>query len=398
MTDVPRRPKVLVVDDDQTIRRVIVQLLSKDEAYDLYQASNGTEGLQVTTDVRPDLIISDYLMPGIDGFELCRLVKQNPELSSTVFILLTMSTDVNKKIEGLSYGADDFVEKSQPSAVLMGKVKAFLRMKVLQNELQEEKQKLALANEVLERNFKELISILLKIVETIVPGTSGRAKISKAIAEHLADRFSLGEEEKKNIVASATLHEIGKAGLPERVKEKSYESLQGTEKTIFQQHPAIGSMIISSISGFRNAANDVSHQLENYDGSGTPDGLRGEEISLGARILRAIVFQEELFMTGSSTADTVREMKSSMNKVLDPMVASEVTEFLIQHDADFSHDKEKVAIEDLKSGMVVAEDVYSVNGIKLLPMGTKLQDRILQLILDRSLTDPVIGGVYVYKS
>ncbi|MDD5244363.1 MAG: response regulator, partial [Syntrophorhabdaceae bacterium] len=128
--------KILLVDDDPVFRNAIGKYLSKYPTFDVYEASDGEEGLRRALEVKPDLIISDYYMPKTDGIEFCRKVKGNPELSSAIFILLTIEKEVFHKIKGLEQGADDYIEKSTSAAVLMSKIKAFLRIKQLQNELQ----------------------------------------------------------------------------------------------------------------------------------------------------------------------------------------------------------------------------------------------------------------------
>jgi putative two-component system response regulator len=281
--------KILLVDDDPVFRNAIGKYLSKYPTFDVYEASDGEEGLRRALEVKPDLIISDYYMPKTDGIEFCRKVKGNPELSSAIFILLTIEKEVFHKIKGLEQGADDYIEKSTSAAVLMSKIKAFLRIKQLQNELQEEKDKLADANALLERNFKELTSILLKIIDFRVPGAADRAWEAKEAVEYICGRLEIRNSEKKKIIFGTLLHEIGKVGLPDHLVDKNRNGVSMEERIAFNQYPVIGSMITSTISGFKDAANAIYYQYENYDGSGQPEGLLGEEIPIGARILRAIV-------------------------------------------------------------------------------------------------------------
>ncbi|MCX5811058.1 MAG: response regulator [Proteobacteria bacterium] len=392
------KPKILIVDDDPVSLKILNIVLSKEIFYEIHQANDAEEGIRIAHDIRPDIIISDYYMPGKDGFEFCRYVKNDRDLNKTIFILLTSETDMIKKVTGLEEGADDYIEKTISANVLLSKVKAFLRIKGLQNELVEEKEKLNIANQLLNKNFDELIAILLKILDVQIPGASDNAHLAKEIAEYIAANMDIEEEETKIIVFGALLHEIGKTGLPDNVIKKKYKDLSIQEQEIYLQHPLIGSIIISTISGFKEAAYDVYHQYENYNGSGFPEGLMKHEITIGARILRSINFQEELFEANLTTENVIEQIRLSMNKVLDPVVATCLVDYFIKNDNILSHNKEKISIEDLETGMVVAEDIYSSNGSKILPKNVRIEDWMVKIIMEREIVDPVIGGVYVFKN
>ena len=116
MNPTPKTSKILAVDDDPTSLTLITKALSTDQAWEMKGAKDAREGVQLTHQFKPDLIISDYYMPEMDGFEFCRYVKGNPELDSTLFMLLTGETEVSKKITGLEQGADDYMESPFPTA------------------------------------------------------------------------------------------------------------------------------------------------------------------------------------------------------------------------------------------------------------------------------------------
>ena len=390
--------KILIVDDDPVSLKILDIVLSKEKLYEIHQASDGEEGVRIAHDTKPDVIISDYYMPGMNGFEFCRNIKNDPELNKTIFILLTVETDVITKVAGLEVGADDYIEKTISSSVLLSKVKAFLRIKSLQDELVEEREKLRAANQLLEVNFRELVAVLLKILEIQIPGASDRARVAKEAALYVAGNMGVSAEETKRIVFGALMHELGKTGLPQAIIKKKYQDLTVEEQKVFHQHPLIGSIIISTISGFKESADDVCHQYENYDGSGLPDRLIGNEISIGARILRNINFQEELFGIGCCTENVIERIRFAMGKYLDPCIAAHLTNFLIENDDKLSRNKEKIAVEDIRIGMVVAEDIYSSNGTKVVPKNVQIKDWMLNIILERNAVDPIIGGIYVFKS
>jgi DNA-binding response OmpR family regulator len=151
----PKTSKILAVDDDPTSLTLITKALSTDQTWEVKGAKDAREGVLLAHQFKPDLIISDYYMPEMDGFEFCRYVKGNPELDSTLFMLLTGETEVSKKITGLEQGADDYMEKPFSNRLLVSKVKALLRIKHLQDELREEKEELIRAKEGLEKTWRK---------------------------------------------------------------------------------------------------------------------------------------------------------------------------------------------------------------------------------------------------
>ncbi|NJO42291.1 MAG: SpoIIE family protein phosphatase [Cyanobacteria bacterium CRU_2_1] len=131
--------KILVIDDDSTVRLVVKKTLEK-QGYEVTLATNGQEGIDLAQSVRPALIICDWIMPILDGLEVCRQVKASPELATTFFILLTSRGDVADRVQGLNSGADDFVAKPIEMSELQARVKAGLRLHQLSQDLQTQKQ------------------------------------------------------------------------------------------------------------------------------------------------------------------------------------------------------------------------------------------------------------------
>jgi HD-GYP domain-containing protein (c-di-GMP phosphodiesterase class II) len=295
----------------------------------------------------------------------------------------------------LEQGVDDYIEKRLCPHILLPRVRSLVGAKTLQEDLKAEEERLSETNTLLKRNFEELTTILLKILEVRVPGASDRAYDAKACVKFIAQRLELPREKRKQIVFAALLHEIGKVGLPDGVAGKLYHNLSTTLRSTYRQHPTIGSMIISTMTGYRESAEAIHHQLENYDGSGLPDELMADEIPAHARILRAVVFQEELRAQGCTVDVVIEQVRLAINSVLEQRIANLLIEFLRKHDVKPETNKLKLSVDELKPGMVVAEDIYAASGVKLLPKGVQLRDRTLALLMKRNETDPVLGGIYI---
>ena len=126
--------KILIVDDDQYIR-LILQKRFLSKGYTVFLANDGETGLEIAKTEAPDLIISDWMMPKMDGLEFCRLAKQDEKLRFTYFILLTARDTQDDKVVGIETGADDFVTKPFNDRELLTRVRAGLRINALQKEI-----------------------------------------------------------------------------------------------------------------------------------------------------------------------------------------------------------------------------------------------------------------------
>ncbi|ACK72032.1 response regulator receiver modulated serine phosphatase [Gloeothece citriformis PCC 7424] len=130
--------QILIIDDDSAIQKLLSRALTRSH-HEVILASNGTEGIEKAIKLRPDLIICDWLMPGLDGIQVCRQVKMIPELSTTFFILLTALGSVEDRIIGLDAGADDFLCKPIEINELQARVRSGLRLHQLSHDLQQQK-------------------------------------------------------------------------------------------------------------------------------------------------------------------------------------------------------------------------------------------------------------------
>jgi phosphoserine phosphatase RsbU/P len=131
--------KILVIDDDSVIRLLIKKAL-QNQGHEVILATNGQEGIEQAQQIRPAMIICDWIMPVVDGLEVCRQVRSNPNLSTTFFILLTARGGVADRIQGLNTGADDFLSKPIDVGELQARVRAGLRLHQLSQDLQGQKQ------------------------------------------------------------------------------------------------------------------------------------------------------------------------------------------------------------------------------------------------------------------
>ncbi len=155
-------PQILIIDDDSIIQTVLKKALQS-QGYEVAIADDGETGLALAEKLRPALIVSDWVMPGLDGLEVCRRVKANPSLSTTFFILLTAQSAVEDRIQGLDTGADDFLAKPIEINELQARVRAGLRLHALSEDLQAQKR-------LLEKELSEAASYVRSLLPAPLTG------------------------------------------------------------------------------------------------------------------------------------------------------------------------------------------------------------------------------------
>ena len=394
MNDTGKGSRVLVVNDDPETLGLIAGVLRSDQAVEFRLSRDAREGGIVASGFAPDLVMCS-LAGAAEWVRFRAALQARGEANPFLLLLVCDSADVGMVGTSLDAGVDDYIEKGLCRHILLPRVRSLVGAKRLQEELRAEEERLSETNTLLKRNFEELTAIMLKILEVRVPGASDRAHDAKACVKFIAEALRFPREKRKQIIFAALLHEIGKVGLPDAVACKHYHSLPAPLKSTYRQHPIIGTMIVSTMTGFRESAEAVHYQLENFDGSGFPDGLMGEEIPGHAKILRAVVFQEELRAQGYTTDAIIEQVRLSIHSVLEQRIANLLIEYLREHNVRPETNKLKLCVDELKPGMVVAEDVYAASGVKLLPKGVQLRDKTLALLMERNETDPVLGGIYI---
>jgi DNA-binding response OmpR family regulator len=132
--------KIMIVDDDANMRLLVEMAIRKNGDFTILSCGSGEAALKMVTDEKPDLVLLDVMMPGMNGYEVCRIIKSNPETKFTAVIIVSSLRDVNDKLKGMETGADDYMVKPFNPDELFGRIKARLRIQELEKELVGKKQ------------------------------------------------------------------------------------------------------------------------------------------------------------------------------------------------------------------------------------------------------------------
>lgn len=260
--------RILVVDDEPAIVDVLSRLLARD-GYHVATARNGAEALDSVARQKPDLILLDVMMPLVDGFAVCQQLKNDERTALIPITMLTGQDDFEHRKRGMEVGADDFLSKPFEQSMLRARIQSQLRIKRLTDQLE---------------HTENVIFMLAMAIEEKDAYTEGHLQRLKHYSEQLAIAIGLDEDTVRAIRYGGVLHDIGKIGVSEMILTKP-DVLTPDERLQMQEHPVIGERIVTQMRFAQQVAPIVRHHHERWDGGGYPDGLVGEEIPIGARIV-----------------------------------------------------------------------------------------------------------------
>jgi putative two-component system response regulator len=268
-----RRPasRILVVDDSPDIVELMTELLAS-RGYDVVSVRSAAQAETEIRDRAPDLILSDVMMPGKSGYELCRGLKEDPATRLIPFVLITGLSNREDRLRGIEAGADDFLNKPVFAEELFARVKSLLKLKDFTDELE---------------TAESVLCTLGRSVESRDPYTEGHCERLAQNAEELGRHLHLDDESVVALRRGGYLHDLGKIAIPDEILKKG-SNLTPEEWAIMKQHPVTGERICQPLKSLRLVLPIIRNHHEHADGSGYPDGLQKSETPLLARILQVV--------------------------------------------------------------------------------------------------------------
>ena len=265
------RGTVLAVDDDPGALEALAEALSTLE-FRVWGATDGGSALALAQRHQPDVILLDVMMPGMDGYEVCSRLKQDPDTRLIPVVFLTGHGSREARLHGLEAGATDFLSKPCDLVELEVRVRNLVDFRRLTLELD---------------SAEQMVFSIARTVEARDPDTSDHCERLAQLGVRLGRRLGLGEDDLKALRRGGYLHDLGKVGIPDSVLLKP-GPLDAGEWETMKRHVEIGVEICSPLRSLRPVLPLIRHHHERFDGSGYPDGLAGADIPLLARVFQIV--------------------------------------------------------------------------------------------------------------
>jgi putative nucleotidyltransferase with HDIG domain len=265
--------RLILVDDDDIVRETIGEAL-KASGYEVTVAASGDEALEHLRSDVYHLVLTDLVMPGMSGTELCRQVVAM--LPHVPVVLITGHGNVDVARESLDVGAADFVSKP----INLSDLPIVVERNIQRQKLQ--------AQRAMERSAAVLLQAVQALIQALDERDNSTAEHSQRVSDlavELGRKMGLEEDQLYSLRLAALLHDVGKIGIRDHVLLKEGR-LSDEENSLMRLHPIKGAEILSRIEELSDVISAVLHHHENFDGTGYPNGLKGVAIPLYARIIR----------------------------------------------------------------------------------------------------------------
>ena len=329
--DTTTRARVLVVDDVEVNRIILEEILS--DSFEIEQAEDGMTAISkmLNSYVKPNLILLDIMMPGMDGFEVLTFMKSDPSLAKIPVIFIT-AADAESK--GLRAGAIDYISKPFEPEIVKLRVTNLIELTLYREKLES----------LVEQKAAELVNTKERFLDTVANLIEYRSlesgqhvKRTKMLAQVLVLQLlktkratELIEGNYSALVRAVPLHDIGKIGIPDNILLKPGR-LTPEEFKIIETHTTIGSQVIKNLmlggedDYLRHCYDICRHHHERWDGTGYPDKLAGEDIPLSARIVAVVdvydaLVSERCYKRAFTHEESLEIMKQSAGTHLDPLI------------------------------------------------------------------------------
>lgn len=411
---------ILIVDDEEIVLLTLRETLSR-EGYKVVTSPHAVHAANLLREQQFSVVISDQQMPMVTGLEFLAQVRDiQPDATR---ILITGVLSLNTVIDAINKGEIyRFIVKPWLREELLATVRnavqrhelirsnAKLRAETLEmnkeltriNQALEtqiatvagQNKQLEILTAAQEKNFRQSVELCVQTMQTFYPTLGSQARRIFELCKTMGQGIALPPEEQQTLEISAWIHDIGLVGVPRRLIKRWEESPSGltaAERAVVEHHPVLGAELARFAHHLKAVAPTIRAHHERFDGSGYPDGLSGENIPWLGRLLAVAVAYAESNFPGQAAADRI---SAGSNTAFDPEAVRAFLRTLPK--AVVPGKQREVLLSELRPGMVLAQGIYTVSGILLIPDGQRLTFAYIDKLLNHNRINPISQSLLVY--
>ncbi len=390
---------VLLIIEDKTLVLYLKAIIAKSFPQALiYMVEDGWDGWEIVVNNKPKLVISDLNIPGMNGIQICKKLREVSELRETYFIILTAIVEKAQRTLAIQEGADDFINKPFVEEELKTKLGVAFRIIELQNKLTDDRQLVDDIAEQLQQDIKDFVNLSLKFCQSRFPASLEMLRHVSEASKWIAKSFGdIDEDEVDDIETAGLLCYTGKIFLPDTMLKTPVLVDGVPANNLMYQVPVFAHEILSSARILKQSAKILYHVHENFDGSGIPEHIKSWQIPIGSRIIRAALDYEELRTFRKIPPQTIIEkLHTESKRLYDHRVVILMEQFIASRGGIEGNLKERaIMLNEMQEGMFLTRDVYTNSGIKIVSTDAVLSGSLIDKIVAHNSSDPILGLLFV---
>ncbi|BBO88268.1 two-component system response regulator [Desulfosarcina ovata] len=384
---------ILIADDDP----VTLNLLSSRLAtwgHAVSTAVDGNGAWEIIHQQPVDIVVSDWMMPGLDGIELCRRIRALETPGYVYLILISAQDSRDDVLHGLESGVDDYITKPIDLGALRARIEIGARIVNLERSL---KRKI----DIITANHYQTIHMFTQLLEVFDEELGGHCRRTAKLALKMARRHAdVGDAEVPIVETAALLHDIGMIGISKSILNKRRTEMVDNERQLYQSHAETGAGIIGEIEIMKPAALLVRMHHEQFNGKGFPKGVSGDDIPVGAQIISAASIYDNIRHRGKVPLDRIPD---SLQPLRGYQLSPQMVAMLLEINIEQQHDEarkteEELSLDDLVSGMVLADHVRMRTGAFVMAADTVLNDYTIDKLKRYHTIGTITNKVLIRKS
>jgi len=383
---------ILIVDDSKSTLSLLKKNMNS-WGHTVYTTENGAAAWKILQSEPVDIVVSDWMMPEMDGLELCKKLREGDFKQYVYFIIISAVNNQEKIVTALNAGADDYIIKPLNNDELKARIGIGTRIINLEKALQDK-------YKIIKKNYFQTIRTFLNLLEVYNEELGGHSRRVSQLSLQIATMHpKVLENDYQIIEAAGLLHDIGMIGLPNETFSKKRTEMNSDEKQQFLSHPVRGEIMLYEIEFMRPISKLIRSHHEQFNGKGFPDGLSGDNLPLEAQIISAASIYDNLVHRGEMPlADIPGKLCQLRNYLLDPSIVDCLLDINVKNiEEENKKQFKEVSIDNLKKGMILAQDVRMKTGAIILPESTTLTDHSIQKLSSYKSLNQFDQKVFIYK-
>lgn len=385
--------RILVAEDDRD-HLDMLEMFIRHMGHDPIPVADGRKAWAAWQERKPAMVVADWIMPGITGVELCQKIRASDHPRYTYFIIVSGKNRPQDVVRGLEGGIDDFIAKPVRHDEFEARVEIGERIVRLESELTRR-------YELIRENYYQTIRMFNQLIETFDNTLGGHSRRVAELSLLLAERLpGVDPADIPELETAALLHDIGMIGLPPELLVKSRTEMTGEESRLYRSHSVLGEMLLREIEFLGPAADLVRAHHEQYNGRGFPDGIAGDAVPPGARIISAASVFDNLTHRGRvRMAELPERLRRMRGYQLDPVLVDLLVVYSEElADSESRRQDVEISLDDLTPGMRIAREVRRPTGALILPVGSAVTTHGIEKLKKNRELAGITDRVFVYRN